>query len=389
MKMKKTIAMLLVMILMVSTMVGCKNNGNGKIGTDESKFTTDWEGPLKEGLPRFKIGVGDPQFTDKLGSQMKYALEYLAEAFNVEFVFLETGGTVEEILSKVESGLESGMDGLIMCGGSPAILSACKKAGNIPMVMVMSEPTTEEMAKEMSTYDNFLGAVCEDDYAAGFKAAEALYEAGARNFCLASLTKGVAKMYDLRADAFLDFINSKDDATLLADDYSYGLFGDAVAAFAASYPEMDGLFVAGGGENVYQAILNEGLVGKVKYATVEVTESTGEYFDNGVLKWIAGGQYGTSMIGFAILYNYLIDETRIIPDTAQSLVRPFPELNSKEQYEEYNIYVDGTTPVYTIGEVANMIHYFNENADFEYFKKLSDDFSIDDIVERHKELMEK
>ena len=196
-------------------------------------------------------------------------------------------------------------------------------------------------------------------------------------------------MYDLRADAFLDFINSKDDATLLADDYSFGLFGDAVAAFAASYPEMDGLFVAGGGENVYQAILNEGLVGKVKYATVEVTESTGEYFDNGVLKWIAGGQYGTSMIGFAILYNYLIDETRIIPDTAQSLVRPFPELNSKEQYEEYNIYVDGTTPVYTIGEVANMIHYFNENADFEYFKKLSDDFSIDDIVERHKELMEK
>ena len=44
---------------------------------------------------------------------MDYALEYLAEAFNVEFVFLETGGTVEEILSKVESGLESGMDGLL------------------------------------------------------------------------------------------------------------------------------------------------------------------------------------------------------------------------------------------------------------------------------------
>jgi ABC-type sugar transport system substrate-binding protein len=318
---------------------------------------------------------------------MKSAMEYLAEDFNVEFVFLETGYSADTV-TVIESTLQTGIDGIIMVGVSPAVLDAAKKAGDVPVVMIQSEPTTPEQANEMAAYDNYLGAICENDYEVGYKALEALYNAGARNFGIAGLTKGISKTHDDRAQAAIDFINSKSDATLLADDYSMGLWSDALTSFAASFPEMDGFFATGGSEGVYQVMRTEGLTGKVKYATIDIQESTGEYFQSGDLAWIAGGQYGTTMVGFAVLYNYLADSTRIIPDTTVTLYRPFLELSSYEDYEVYLKYVDGETPVYTVEEVAQMIHKFNPDANFEYFQNLAETYSIEDIQTRHANLFD-
>lgn len=353
--------------------------------TAESQETVVSEGSLPADLPRYKIALVYASFTDKLGSQMKNAMDYLAEPFNIEFVYLETGFDADTV-TVIESSLQTGIDGIIMVGASPAVLDAAKKAGDVPVVMIQSEPTTPEVAQEMAAFDNYLGAICENDYEVGYKAVEALYEAGARNFAIAGITKGLSKTHDDRAQAAIDFINSKSDAKLLADDYSMGLFAEAVTSFAASFPEMDGLFATGGSEGVYQVMRTEGLTGKVKYATIDIQESTGEYFENGDLAWIAGGQYGTTMVGFAVLYNYIADGTRIIPDTTVTLYRPFLELNNTEEFNTYVKYVDGEIPVYTVEEVAQMIHKFNPDADFAYFQEMAAAYSIDDIQTRHANL---
>lgn len=382
--MKKLIAVILILVIVIS-MTGCKGASESGLGKDRKDFKVDWEGPVKENLPRYKIGLVYAQFTDKLGSQMQNAMKYLADAFNVEFSYIESGGDAEQTLKIMESAAQTGLDGVLMVGGTPAILDAL---GDIPLVTIQAEPTNDEVAAEMSTYDNYLGAVCENDYDVGYRAAEALYKQGARKFGLLGLTKGLSKTHDQRAKAFVDFVSKQDDAELLAEDYSLAKLAEGITAFAASFPEMDGLFSTLGMESAYQAMRTEGLTGKVKFATIDISESTGDYFESGDLAWIAGGQYGTTMVGFAILYNYLADGTRIIPDTKETFYRPFLEISSLKEFETYVKYVDSEIPVYSIGEVANMIHAFNENADFEYFQKLAEDYSMEDIKTRHAELFD-
>lgn len=382
--MKKLIALLLI-ITIIFSLASCSESSETGLGKDRKDFVVDWEGPVKENLPKYKIGLVYSQFTDKLGSQMQNAMKYLADAFNVEFSYIESGGDAEQTLKIMESAAETGLDGVLMVNVTPAILDAM---GKIPIVAIQSEPTNSEVAAEMSGFDNYLGAVCENDYEVGYKAAEALYKQGARKFGLLGLTKGLSKTHDQRATAFIDFIKEKDDAELLAEDYSLAKLAEGIASFAASFPEMDGLFSTLGMETAYQAMRTESLTGNVKFATIDISESTGDYFESNDLAWIAGGQYGTTMVGFAMLYNYLADGTRIITDTKETFYRPFLEISNIEEYETYVKYVDSEIPVYSIGEVANMIHAFNEKADFEYFQNMAKDYSIDDIKSRHAELFD-
>lgn len=397
--MKRIITLMLALVLVLS-MAAC-GSGAEKASENTSAPVAETKSPVAEtensvqepvvpdsilpaDLPNYKIVLSYAQFTDTLGGQMKTAMEYLAKDFNIEFVFVESGA---DSLAAIESALQSDIDGIVMVNATTAILDASKKAGNVPVVMIQSEPTTEDVAKEMAAYDNYLGAICENDYQVGYRALEALYEAGSRNFCIGGLTKGISKTHDQRAQAALDFISTKSDAKLLADDYSLGLWADATTAFSASFPEMDGLFCTGGVEGVYQVMRTEGLSGRVKYATIDIQESTGEYFESGDLAWIAGGQYGTTMVGLAVLYNYLADGTRIIPDTTATLYRPFLEVSNTEEFEIYKTYVDGDIPVYTVEEVAQMIHKFNPDVDFEYYTKMAEVYSIEDIKSRHAGLI--
>jgi ABC-type sugar transport system substrate-binding protein len=194
------------------------------------------------------------------------------------------------------------------------------------------------------------------------------------------------RSHDQRAEAAITFIADHPDTKLLADDYS-AVFATAIDSFAATYPELDGLFTTAGSEAVYQTIQTNGLTGRVKYATIDISQSTGDYFQSKDLTWIAGGQYGTTMVGFAVLYNYLADGTRIIPDTKVTLYRPFLEVGSYDEYLDYVKYVDSRIPVYSVGEVGNMIHAFNPEANFDYFKRMAEAYSLEDIVTRHSDLI--
>jgi ABC-type sugar transport system substrate-binding protein len=188
-------------------------------------------------------------------------------------------------------------------------------------------------------------------------------------------------------EAALNFVKEHSDTRLIADDYS-GNFAQAIESWAATYPELDGVFTSAASEQILQTLQTNGLTGKVKYASIDISPSAGEFFQSGDLTWIAGGQYGTTMIGFAVLYNYLADETRIIPDTTKTLLRPFLYVGSFKDYETYVKYVDSRIPVYSVGEVGNMIHAFNPEADFNYFKRLADSYSITDIEARHKDTIQ-
>jgi hypothetical protein len=132
----------------------------------------------------------------------------------------------------------------------------------------------------------------------------------------------------------------------------------------------------------------EGLIGSVKLAAIDISSESGTYYENGTLVYTAGGQYGTAMAGFAIMYNYLADGTRIIGDTKIPLKRNYLNVTSSADFDNYIKYVDSGVPVYVVDEIKDMIHYYNESVGYDTFVKLGEDYNLDSIYSRHKDLID-
>lgn len=397
--MKKVIAMVLALV-MVFGLVACGDGASSSDGDAVGQGNANFDlssghkskvnkEELTEKFGTFKIAFSYAQFTDKLGSQFKNALEYLASNYNVDMVFFETGSG-DEAVTNLESILSKGdIDGVIQVGGTAAQVAVANKY-NVPYICACGFPSLEEEIKGCAAYDNFLGGAIDDDVWAGVHCIEALYDAGCRNITYSGLTQGFVKSHDDRYKGMYKVLEEHPDMKLLAENYSMGLWADDVATFNASFNNIEGMGFSAMVDGVYTALESEGMAnGSIKIAAVDISSMTGNYFKKGVQVWTCGGQYATAMVAWAILYNYLIDGTRIIPDPTKPLIRQYIEIKSYEDYESYVKYVEGTLPTYDADEIANMIHYFNPDITYADFEKEAVTYSLPDIMARHAYYYEK
>jgi len=362
---------------------GTQIEADGSIITkyDAATVTTDKE------LPPFKILVLYNSFTDKLGSQYKSSMEYIAEPLNIEFTFLETGNNGDEATAAIEAALVNGYDGCIGTVATEARAAMFDKAG-VPYVVCGGMPSSEEQAKTMATYENYLGSVVVDDYGAGWAMAEALYADGCRNVMWDGLSRGYSGQHDARAAGFADAVASHDDMNLIVENWDYTQWADGIATAAATYPELDGVGCTCLMANIYNTIESEGLVGQVQLAGIDVSEGTGRAFENGSLSYIAGGNYACEQICFAVLYNYLLDGTRVIEDPAVNLELNNINLSSLEDYNNYIKYLDSAIPAYTAQELLDMTHYEDETFDAQKMVETCKAYSLEDVMARHADLFE-
>lgn len=157
---------------------GTQIDADGSVITkyDKATVSTDKE------LPHFKILVLYNSFTDKLGSQYKSSMEYIAEPLNIEFTFLETGSNADEATAAIEAALVNGYDGCIGTVATEARAALFDKAG-VPYVVCGGMPSSEEQAKTMATYGAYLGSVVVDDYGAGWAMAKHCMQTAAATSC--------------------------------------------------------------------------------------------------------------------------------------------------------------------------------------------------------------
>ncbi len=335
-----------------------------------------------EAPDKLRIGFfyGDP--TSKLGEQFIGCLEYLADALNIEVVVIE-GGFGEAAIGTLEGvAAAHSVDGIISAAGAtPAYLRA---VNGIPLVGIGSSfPSDPAEVQEIASYENFLGCVVDSDYNAGYSAAKAMYEADCRNLCIAGLTQGMSSAHDSRVQGVKDFVAEHPDYNILTEDYSRAQYAAAIANFAAAFTEMASLFTSSCNAAVFTYVQSEGLLGYVKLGSVDITESTRDYFENGTMAYVAGGQYGSAQIGLAILLNYLLDGTRIIEDKTVPMGRDYIVITSVEEFDQYLTYIDGEVPVYNEEEVKAMIHFYNPEASFETITAVNEAYSIEDVMTRH------
>lgn len=389
--MKKLIALLLALCMLLSLAACGSEAGSGEsvVGGDVQEFQGgDTNLVNKDELPHYKIAFSYATFSDKLGMQFKNAIQYLCDNYNCEAVFFESGSGDERV-TNIESVLAAGdIDGVITVGGTPAMVAVAQKY-NVPYVLACGFPSLEEEVQGVASYDVFLGGVVDDDVWAGEQLMNALYDAGVRKFCFSGLTLGFVKSHDDRTQAMRDFIAEHTDMTLLADSYTMGEWANDVASYAAAYPELEGIGFTAMADAVYQSLETEGLAdGSVKIAAVDISSQTGTYFQKGVQVWTCGGQYATAMVGWAILYNYLIDGTRIIEDTTQPIIRQYIEITSYEEYEQYVKYVENPLPTYDVDEIADMIHYFNPDVTYQDYLDDATSYTLEDVIARHSDQIE-
>ena len=339
-------------------------------------------------LPHYKFAFSYYAFTDKLSQQFKGCLEYLGAAFNVEFVFFESG-MGDEAVTNIESILAAGdIDGVIYVGGSQALLDVCEKY-QVPFISACGFPSTEVEQQGCASYSMYLGGVVDDDIWAGTQCVQALYDAGCRNFCFSGATQGLVKSHDDREKAMQAFIAEHTDMNLLSESLTMMETANDIATFAASFGGlMDGYISTAASDATYQALSSEGLDdGSVKYATVDISSQTGVYFQNGVQVWTCGGQYPTVMVAFAVLYNYLSDGVQMIEDKTQPLTRKYIEITSYEDYENYCKYIESDVPGYTAEEISKMMLVFNPDVTIADLQADADTYSLSDVMERHADLI--
>jgi ABC-type sugar transport system substrate-binding protein len=367
--MKRFFVLFLVCMLAVTAVFA---NGDDESATGSEPATTS-------AYEKKSIAVVYSTFTDMLGSEFKGSLESLAQYFNIDFHFIETGYNTEEAQAKTDAMFQMDLDGVIFVSPTVATLEAAYKR-NIP-VIALNEPVDEETGKQLRAYPNYLGGVVNDDYAIGRNAAKALYDAGCRKICISYLTPGTSKNHQDRYDGFKDALKNYPDMIVLSESSSRAQWPAAVKTFAAAFPEMDGLFSTAFSEPGYNAIKKNGLVGKFKLATADISESTADYIDNGVICSISGGQYNKIMLAFAALYNYLYDGTRILDTLGGYSYTPFIQITSSKDYKVYEKYVTGGTNwVYTPQIIEKLIMGINPDMTPEKFDEFCKAYSISQVM---------
>ncbi len=362
--MKKTLSILLVVLLCGSVAFA---KGDSEKGSYDSTYDAT------------RIAVVYSSFTDQLGSEFKGSLESLAPYFNVDFVFVETGFNTEEGTAKIDALFQTKLDGVIIVAPTVANLETASKQ-NIP-VIALNEAVDEQTKKQLHTYKNYLGGVVNDDYAIGYKSAYSLYEAGCRKICVSYLTPGTSKNHGDRYVGFMAALKELPDMKVLTESASRAQWPAAINTFSAAFPEMDGLFSTAFSEPAYQAIKKNGLIGKVKVATADISESTVDYIENGTVISIFGGQYNKIMLAFAALYNYIYDGTRILDPLGGYSYTPFIQITNAKDYSVYTKYVTGGDSwVYTPQTIESLIIGKNPEMTSAKFDEFARSYSIAQVI---------
>ncbi len=389
--MKRLIALVLVLCMSFS-MVACSSEdaSNEKaVGTGETEFEKEVLEPEGEiEIPSFKIAFGYGNYEDKLGQQFTNCMKYLADAFGCEIILYESGRG-EEAVSNLETILTKGdIDGVIMVGGVDAARMEVASKYNVPVIAACTFLSSATELDAVTAYDNFLGGVVDNDIWAGVRCIEALYNAGSRNICYSGLMAGISQACDERAAGVGTVAAKYDDLNVLAESFTIMDYAGDIATFNASFPEMDGIGYAAMSDSIFTALEAEGLAdGSVKVAGIDITSQTGTYLEKGVQVWACGGQYASAMVGFAVLYSYLADGTRIIKNNREPINRKYIEVNSYEEFEKYTKYIEASIPVYTAQEIKDMIPYFTPGVTIDDYIKDADVYSLDDVIARHGDII--
>ena len=330
------------------------------------------------------IGWGDADYMG--GSITSYCKQLDEQLPEVEFVYSDVflkGG--DAVISTAESLCQSGVSAIIALMPSAALMDVCEKykvyLGGAEMAI-----TDKSLIAYLEKSKYWIGMNPHGgDEQEGYNCAKTLYDNGAKNFVLISANPGMPSP-DLRFAGMQKFINENKDAKCLGvyqgDDKPKGLsnlislYGEQIDAALMTGVSQGGL------EGCVNAVQSANL--DIKLGCIDMSESSSECFDNGILQFEAGGNNidPGSMVVPAM--NALTDNYK----GPVYMYPPFIECKNSEDYKNYMKFIEGDVPAFTADELRQFMRVYNPNAtDEDYVKYIETEFNLKSIMGRHVNLV--
>ena len=391
--MKKLFALMLALALMLGMLAGCAQKAPET--TDETvapaeETTTQEQTPAQEQPATeessgnddlVKIGFICWGYTDAESKTYVRLLDYAGAAAGFEPVYATFTDT-EDIINQAESLIQAGCKGILTTIASASLMDLCEK-NEVYLAQWASEITDEQVASYVEKSDYWIGYSFTDNYETGRGMVEHLYDAGVRNLLLLGPTSGNA-CHDLRFEGALDKVKEYPDLNLVdtwRDAEWETKMADTIANYMAMYPEIDGVITTGAsngvGDAVVQAIAHVGLIGKLKYATMDIVDNTREYLAEGSMTAVCGETLSDVAWLSIVMANKVNGADWELP---MKIVLKVGWMTSPEEFDDFSNYVQGEgVQPYSAEEYASVSIVKNPDATAQDMLDLAYASSLEEI----------
>ena len=375
----------------VFALAACSNSGggSGSSGPNVNAAETD-----EHGLVRWKLGMMDMGAWNATSGPLYAQMEAACEALNVEIVYvINSDNSADGHIASIQNLIAAGCNGIILLN-APMVQGIVQQVADMcDAAKVYWSLSWSKVIEGDGNYEAcmnseyFVSTTYEDDVYSANWCTNLLGELGSRQICEIGFSAGNATG-DMRGQGVrqgiatynMTHLAEERDSTLTATSDGGKTIMDR---FITSYPQMDGLVIAGMSQFVLSGVVSSleehGRQDDIQVACIDFHEYQTEYLRSGVLDGIIGGHVvGTyySLILMANIMNGtpLTEEKALIEDK-------FIELAS---YEDALIWDEYGMPgnIYSAEETRNMMKKINPDFTYQDLLNVVNSYSLQDIVAR-------
>ena len=386
MKMKKVLAIILVLNLVLLFCFGC--GAEAKSGETTGK-QPEAQGEVKDG---FTIGTVEPVSMDATNKPLYDNLKHAVEAMGGTYLVTTVAeDSADGYLTCIQNLISAGADGIILSffvsnyGLMPTIADMCEEAGVYWALFWNNIQEGSEDYQIAMDSPYFIASTSEDDVSSAYWAASIVGEMGCKNICTVTLPEGLTTT-NLRNEGVekackeygMNLLGTCSDRSL-----TYASSGGTTIAedFMTVYPDMDGIVICGPQyvlPGVYKALKDSGRT-DIQLTAIDFNEYQYEYMEDGILDGIIGGHFSGPVYSAILMANAI--QGNPLTDGGVMIEGNFIELSAPEEAKTYADDVYGKY-FYTDEELSNCLVKNNPEFKYEDLMKMVENYSLQDIIDR-------
>jgi ABC-type sugar transport system, periplasmic component len=353
-------------------------------------------GPKAAEEEPFVIGMRFPTSIDQMQQQTMDNVTELVESAGGTLLVENAALTPEGNIQAYERLIAAGVDGLVVIPASDSVLPRIKEmceTAKIPWAIYYRSILDEDIKAEIEASEYYLGNTYEDEFMAGYNLTAKMGEAGCKNIVLFSTALGDttgAQREDGMNQACEEYsmtVINEFRATAQASDAA-----QSIESVLTTHPEVDGIFIAAGTITpgilpAITSVLDQYNRQDVKITIIDYPQGLQDAFSSGYMLAACGGHNVTDPLFATTMVLNKIKGTALSEEPMSVRINQMI-LESEEDVINYFKYCEGGVSTYTPDETKEMFFKWeNDSITRDSFLKVAEEYTIDSVIERHKDLV--
>lgn len=406
--MKKSLALVMALVLTVSLCFGCASNTAGDILSAEQAQAE------ASGLKLHKIGVATYSIKDAQVRMFKdYLDHYIKECFSdVTFLYSDSITGSEELMEFLALCADNGAEG-VMVFGSYDLQKEVEFCADHGMYYIRPSATASDAEfNAVASNPYFVGEIgpgIQNEYEEAAKMTRALAAEGKQYVVLSSGASAGNEMHRLRTVAILDTLqeiygvtfDQSSDILALEEEPTLIETGGLKLIISPGYLEMQTycdaaaeIIASGAYTTVLSVVPITPLLDALDTVDIECgvidcfSEENYYGFKQGRITYLAGKYQSEIGPGFAALYNAITGNADAyrVDGRAFRLVQGFWTAANVSEYDtKYALACGTAVNAYNYEDLYSVVKRLNPDANFEIFKDLVEAWSYEDCAARRSE----